>query len=98
MNNPLKSIPSKPESGDWRESAVCASTDPDIFYPGSGRPGRLQKSNPEVRLAVALCETCPVIQECRNYAITNGETYGVWGGLSENELSAIARRHRQRAA
>lgn len=97
MNNPLKSIPSKPESDAWQESAVCASIDPDVFYPDT-RTRRTDRLNAATRQAIALCETCPVIQECRNYAITHGETYGVWGGLSENELSAIARRNRQRAA
>ncbi len=33
--------------------------------------------------AVAICETCPVIAECREEG--RGEEFGVWGGLTPRE-------------
>lgn len=34
------------------------------------------------RIAKQICATCPVLRECRDYALTNNEPHGVWGGLS----------------
>lgn len=33
--------------------------------------------------AQAVCAGCPVIDECREYALENRIVHGVWGGLSE---------------
>ena len=44
--------------------------------------------------AKAICEGCPLIEECLEYAITNGENFGVWGGTSERERMRIGRRRR----
>jgi len=35
--------------------------------------------------AKALCRECPAILSCRQYALEQGEVYGVWGGLGEQE-------------
>lgn len=32
--------------------------------------------------AAALCEECPVIDDCRSFAYTNQVEYGVWGGTT----------------
>lgn len=40
--------------------------------------------NPEP--ALAICETCPIIEECRTYAIDHEENFGIWGGMTEAEL------------
>ncbi|WP_342448045.1 WhiB family transcriptional regulator [Trueperella pyogenes] len=29
-----------------------------------------------------MCQSCPVLDECREYALSHNEPYGVWGGLS----------------
>jgi WhiB family redox-sensing transcriptional regulator len=34
--------------------------------------------------AKAICETCPVIVECREYAL-EWELHGIWGGMTEKE-------------
>ena len=37
-----------------------------------------------------LCYGCPLIKACYDFAVTNGELYGVWGGINmgarEDEL------------
>ncbi len=41
--------------------------------------------------AAALCEGCPVIEQCRWYALEAGEDDGVWGGLCEADRATIRR-------
>ncbi|NUT41231.1 MAG: WhiB family transcriptional regulator, partial [Thermoactinospora sp.] len=31
------------------------------------------------------CARCPVVDECRSYALREGETEGIWGGLTPQE-------------
>jgi len=44
--------------------------------------------------AKAVCQTCPVIQKCLDYAISANEPEGVWGGLTvaERELLRLAKK------
>jgi WhiB family redox-sensing transcriptional regulator len=60
----------------------CQETDPEAFYAEQGDWG-------SIRQAKKLCESCPVISECAEYAITAMEAYGVWGGLSPRERVAV---------
>ena len=71
---------------DWWHRAECcglttAQRD-DIFFPARGAPTAPAK---------AICASCPVREECLDYAITNGEKFGIWGGLSERERRRIRR-------
>ncbi|MFI1702003.1 WhiB family transcriptional regulator [Streptomyces bobili] len=71
---------------DWRDSASCAGLDSRVFY-AEGRG-----STAQVQQAKRICSGCPVTKECADYAITNGEYYGVWGGMSQKELREKRRR------
>jgi WhiB family redox-sensing transcriptional regulator len=68
---------------------ACMQTDPEVFFPDGNNDGWN-----ETRKAKKMCETCPVIYECAIYALAAGENYGVWGGMSANELRQIRRGHR----
>lgn len=68
--------------GDWREQALCAQVDPEIFHPekgGSPRPAKL------------ICRMCPVQVECLETALANNEMFGIWGGLTAHERTAFRR-------
>jgi WhiB family redox-sensing transcriptional regulator len=65
----------------------CATTDPELYFPPKG----LQASI-EIRMAKALCDTCPVKSECLTYALAAGEGYGIWGGLTTNERDRLRRK------
>lgn len=65
---------------DWMEDALCAQTDPESFYPEKGGSTRDAKKT---------CEQCLVRAECLDWALTNDERFGIWGGLSERERRAI---------
>ena len=74
---------------DWRRLAACRDTpDPDLFFP-------VNRTHAAARPAKALCRPCPVIAECRSWAVAN-EAYGVWGGLDEHERARLRRRLRTR--
>ena len=64
----------------WMQDAVCAQTDPEAFHP--------DKSG-SVEPAKAVCAGCPVLAECRTWALETGQRFGVWGGLSANERQQI---------
>ena len=68
-------------SVDW-SLARCAGVDPDSFFPDD-------RGNPIQSNAVLgkVCESCPILVECANYAVKH-EQRGFWGGLS-----AYARRY-----
>ena len=69
--------------GGWRDSALCAQTDPEIFFPDKGE---------SVTAAKRVCRSCEVRAECLQEALDRGERFGVWGGLSERERRALAAR------
>ncbi len=31
-----------------------------------------------------LCYGCPLLKDCYDFAVANGEEYGVWGGVNFN--------------
>jgi WhiB family redox-sensing transcriptional regulator len=68
--------PARTRPGPWTQHAKCVGSNPDLFYPGRG-------DNRTVHAAKTICHACPVRSECADHALTNGEKYGVWGGLSE---------------
>lgn len=77
----------------WAARGSCRGADPELFFPDAPFPDQ------EAR-AKAICATCPVIAECRAYAVRAGESEGIWGGLTTAERRRLRfpRGWRQRAA
>lgn len=67
----------------WQERALCAQTDPESFFPEKGGSTREAKK---------VCLACEVRSECLEYALSNDERFGIWGGLSERERRRLRRR------
>lgn len=59
---------------DWTADALCAQVDADLFFPEKGGDARSPQR---------VCQACPVMAECLEYALQNSERFGVWGGMSE---------------
>jgi WhiB family transcriptional regulator, redox-sensing transcriptional regulator len=72
----------------WRQRASCRGVDPDIFYP---------ISDEEADEAKAICAACAVRETCLEYALTNRERDGVWGGATERERRRMVRQRRRTA-
>ena len=71
---------------NWQDRANCLGVDPDLFFPERGASTREAKE---------VCRGCVVQADCLEFALQNGEKFGIWGGLSERERRRI---RRQRAA
>lgn len=65
-----------PIDNAWQERALCAQTGAEFFFPEPGS---------SVREAKRICGMCEMRSACLDYALTNDERFGVWGGLSEKE-------------
>ncbi|WP_229686907.1 WhiB family transcriptional regulator [Longimycelium tulufanense] len=77
----------------WRSEAACVGVDPELFFPvGEGPLIEWQ-----VAEAKAVCRGCPVIVECRAWALQVGEDFGVWGGLDAEERRELRRRELPKA-
>jgi WhiB family transcriptional regulator, redox-sensing transcriptional regulator len=73
---------------DWRFRAACRMEDPDLFFPiGSSGPALVQLAE-----AKSVCRRCPVLLQCRTWALTTGQDTGVWGGMSADERR-VTRQH-----
>lgn len=73
---------------DWQSLAACRGMRRDLFFPEYE-----WMIEPSV---IATCETCPVRDICRQWAIDHDEV-GVWGGLTDEQRRAIsAQRERVR--
>jgi WhiB family redox-sensing transcriptional regulator len=80
---------------EWQLAGACraAGVDPEIFY--LPHNARLDEKKDLVKQAKAVCATCPVILQCREYSLDIEEQFGVWGGLSEDERRNLLRRRRR---
>jgi WhiB family redox-sensing transcriptional regulator len=71
--------------GHWRERAACRSEDPELFFP----LGEVGLSRTQIERARAVCHRCPVMTACGSWALRNGESDGVWGGMTAAERRAL---------
>lgn len=71
---------------DWIRRRRCGDLDPNVFFPNDGAG---------VIAAQRVCAECPVKDACRDYALANNITHGVWGGTSERQRRRIQRDRRR---
>jgi WhiB family redox-sensing transcriptional regulator len=45
----------------------------------------------QIHAAKAVCDRCPVAQQCLDWAVAVGQLDGIWGGTTESERRAIRR-------
>lgn len=82
--------PSDPLTG--QDCARCAQIGGDMWFPEMGGSTKQVK---------AICATCPVRQQCLDYALSlpaDEDKDGVFGGLSVRERQSIRRAAREAAA
>lgn len=87
--SPENSPGSESLATEWVTRRNCAETDPNVFFPSDGAG---------VIAAQRVCRECPVKEPCREYALANNITHGVWGGTSERQRRRILRDRRRAAA
>jgi len=66
----------------WKVDANCANTDTETFFPPKG------KTLAQLDILKRICSNCPVIQECRDYAV---DFYmdGIWGLTTPRQRQRI---------
>jgi WhiB family transcriptional regulator, redox-sensing transcriptional regulator len=76
--------PPAPPLAAWRDEAACRGTDLALFFPDRG-----ESAGP----ARQICASCPVRRPCLDYAIGQGITSGIWGGLADRDRRPLRTRH-----
>ena len=89
----------------WFSQAACSKIDTKLafklFFPEEETPhGRERQPSSlqsmvggniteQAREAVRICRTCPVVEECRAYAVKNSYATGIWGGTTRADRNRI---------
>jgi hypothetical protein len=74
-----------------RDLAACLGLDPNLFVQYD--PDTFQEIDPDPDIQ-AVCQTCAIMDDCREYAITHFEE-GWWGGTSFRNRDRIRRKRRE---
>jgi WhiB family transcriptional regulator, redox-sensing transcriptional regulator len=90
----IRAVPQGLDAGPpgWADGAACVGTDLD-FYGDSSK----KRNQPTVEACKAVCASCPVRDTCLELAMANREHFGIWGGLTVEERTALRRRRRQKS-
>lgn len=69
--------PARVEHWQWQLAAACRGEESKAFFDDT--------SSANESAAKEICGRCPVVAQCREYAIDAEEPYGIWGGLAPDE-------------
>ncbi len=72
---------------DWQLQGSCQGLNSGVFFHPDGERGAARARRAD--RAKAICQRCPVLEQCRRHALAVREPYGVWGGLTEEERRAL---------
>lgn len=70
----------------WESRGACLkASDRSVFFPEDfgGRQGR------RIALAKAFCKRCSVVTECLELALSQGISFGIFGGTTAQERTAM---------
>ena len=76
---------------DWRHFALCQDLDPELFFP----VGTIGPALEQIAEAKSICADCLVRAECLEWALSTGQEYGIWGGMSEAERRLVSPTRRE---
>ncbi len=79
---------------NWRFAGACRSADPDLFFPVPGT----RREDRQTARAKAVCAGCAVRRECLEFALSQSQIYGIWGGTTVEDRRRARRRRRRAAA
>ena len=75
----------------WQYRAACKGPQSELFF----APNHLERKehrHEREAAAKAICRSCPVLTQCREYALMVREPHGIWGGLNEYERRQLLSR------
>jgi len=78
------------DDDDWRQQANCRGISKEemneiFFYLADDELDARKK----LARAKTFCDRCPVREECLEFALTNNQTHGIWGGMNNNQRREI---------
>ena len=73
---------------EWQPRGLCRGNHAHLFFPPPTFERKDDRERREMR-AKAICNVCPVLGPCAEYAIAISEPYGIWGGTSEQDRKAL---------
>jgi WhiB family redox-sensing transcriptional regulator len=79
-------------SDEWRRTAACRDTDPDLFFP----VGTTGPAIEQIDAAKAVCRRCDAQAACLEYALATNQDSGIWGGTSEEERRVLRKQYQAR--
>jgi WhiB family transcriptional regulator, redox-sensing transcriptional regulator len=68
---------------------ACADADPELFFPEAG-------DKRQAATAKEVCARCPVLSDCRTWALGVTGLAGIWGGTSQSEREKWRSKRRAR--
>jgi WhiB family transcriptional regulator, redox-sensing transcriptional regulator len=68
--------------GPWVEDAACIGVPVNVFFPEVGY---------SADIARAICSSCPVMMECRDYAVFHEIRFGIYGNTTPKERAKMRR-------
>lgn len=71
---------------NWKNQAACSGYPNSLFFPSSDTGAS------QIERAVAVCQICPVTEECLEYAFETNQRAGIWGGTTEDERKSLRRK------
>ena len=80
-------MPLRDPIGDWADSAACKGMETELWFPVRYEHGG--------ESALKVCATCPVKDECAEYAIPEAGLHGIWGGMNQKERERVRSRRRR---
>ncbi|MGE5209710.1 MAG: WhiB family transcriptional regulator [Acidobacteriota bacterium] len=70
----------------WWDLGACRGLDASVFYPDDDEGAEAAKS---------VCASCSVQSACLDYALSEREKAGVWGGATERDRRRMIRQRRR---
>lgn len=69
---------------EWMEQGACTKADPSLFFPSRGKT-----TLRNTREARSICNDCPVLYDCLQYALSlpMDEDWGIWGQTTREDRS-----------
>lgn len=71
---------------EWQDLAACREIPVEMFFPPAEQ---------ESEVAKAVCANCTVRQPCLEFALSEAERFGIWGGLTSQERRSLAAKRRK---
>lgn len=74
----------------WMRDAACRDMDTNLFFPmRKSRSDYDESIARQTEYAKSVCAACPVIEQCRDYILSEDLRYendfGIWGGMTPEE-------------